>query len=153
MEEHEKNYFLPAAFVNSEEFRENPNRREILNYYKKEGRRASFEFYHILLYMSELNLNYPPVKVRFDTNEVFVHLDSDFLRSISLFDSIIDYRWETLFNKSNTSHFVINRIIRLGNSGEAQISNYFEPTSLGHTNYEFWELNVPRPIERFHEAD
>ena len=148
--EHEANGFLPADFLQSDEFQNNPNRREIFEFHKKEGSRACYEFFHLILHMGEKGLNFPPVKIVFD-REIYHHLDSDFLRSIAMFDSCINYDWNIFLGKSRTFKYVLDRIMRLGNSGEAQALRYHEPVSLDFRGYEDVIVKTPKAIEEFIE--
>ena len=98
--------------------------------------------------MEEKGLNFPPVKVLIN-NEICESPDSEFLRSIALFDQCLDFRWEYILKGSKTFQFVLDRIRKLGNSGEAQVSKFYEHTSLGYNNYEDLIVNFPNPTEPY----
>ena len=111
-----KNY-LPQAFVESDAFKTNDRRDEILKFAEEKYQSACWKFLDIIRDMKSENLSFRPVKVRIGSEEVKSPL-SDFFRSMSLFQrcfEVSDIKRLTI--PSATYNFMHQRIIALGDSG------------------------------------
>lgn len=135
---HEESSYLPPQFLASRRFASPRNRiskLQIMAEWREKGRNASHDYLFAILKMSHLEMNFSPVKV-FMGNRTIESNFSDYYRNLALFNSFLDFDWSLLHEKSETSKYYVERVLKFGNSGENTVFRYFKKESLPHHSYE-----------------